>query len=183
MDTASWQGPPPDVLGRPVPIQRFVARTRGAVIALQHAVAFPQGCILALSVAVRRDSLDDPVWDSVVDSHRGAGLGSTVADGGLRFGVRFPDGGTATTVEHPFRAGAPSSDRPHRPMLVEAGSESSGDDRHYHGHQRLWLSPLPPPASFEFVAEWRNLGLARTAIAIDGTAIGQAATYALPFWD
>ena len=57
MSNAAWEGPPRGVLGHPAVIRQFVARTDRAVVALQHALAFPEGCLLTLHVALRRGSL------------------------------------------------------------------------------------------------------------------------------
>ncbi|MEV8516327.1 hypothetical protein [Dactylosporangium sp. NPDC051484] len=182
MDAAPWQAPPTDVLGHTVPIQQFVAKTKRAVVALEHVAAFPEGCILTLHLAVRRGPLDDSAWKGVVESHYGAEPGPTTTEEGLKFGVRFPDGSRATTVEHPFRGWAHPSDKPERPMLVEAGSDSSSNEQNYRCHQRLWLWPLPPPVVFEFVVEWRNIGIGQTSATIDGSAVVRAAEHAAPFW-
>ncbi len=171
MDAASWVAPPTDVLGRAVPIQVFVARTARAVVALEHVVAYAEGCVLTLHLAVRRGAQDDSAWDDVVGPA-----------GGLKVGVRFPDGSRATTVEHPFRGWAHPTDRPERPMLVECGSESSSDAHHFDCHQRLWLWPLPRPVTFDLVVEWPAVGIDQTSAPIDGSAIVHAAQHATPFW-
>jgi hypothetical protein len=181
METTSWQGPPTEVLGQAMPIQRFVARTDHAVVALHYVVAFPEGCVLTLRLAVRRGSLDDSAWQGVLGSHYGHD-DRTATDGGLKFGVRFSDGSRATTVEHAFRGWAPVSDRPQPPMLVEAGSDSSSNDQYFDSHQRLWLWPLPPPGPFEFVVQWQSMGLDLTSTTLDGSAVLRAADHALPFW-
>lgn len=171
-----------DVLGHAVPIQQFVARTDHTVVALQYVIAFPEGCILTLRLAVRRGSLDDSAWEGVLGRHLGGDPDLTATEGGLKFGVRFPDGSRATTVEHAFRGWAHPSDRPERPMLVEAGSDSSSNDQYYDSHQRLWLWPLPPSGPFEFVVEWQSMGLDLTSTTLDGSAVVRAADHALPFW-
>jgi hypothetical protein len=176
MDAASWSAPPTDVLGHTVPIQQFVARTERAVVALEQVVAFSEGCVLTLHLAVRRGALDHKAWERVVESHHGA-------EPGLKFGVHFPDGSRATTVEHPFRGWAHPTDQPQRPMLVEAGSESSSNEHNYHCHQSLWLWPLPPPVAFELVVEWQTLGISQTSATIDGSAVLRAAQHATRFWD
>lgn len=182
MDSTSWQGPPTDVLGQVVPIQRYVGRTDHAVVALHHVTAFREGCVLTLRLAVRRGALDDSAWASVLGNHLGSDPDLAATGAGLKFGVRFPDGSRATTVEHGFRGWAHPSDRPEPPMLVEAGSESSGNDRYCDSHQRLWLWPLPPPVPFEFVVEWPSMGLDLTSTTLDGNGIVQAAERALPLW-
>ncbi|GAA2335815.1 hypothetical protein [Dactylosporangium salmoneum] len=67
-------------------------------------------------------------------------------------------------------------------MLVEAGSDASSDARNYRCHQRLWLWPLPPPVDFEFVVEWRDVGIGQVSATIDGSEVVRAAQHAAPFW-
>ncbi len=147
-------GPPGDVLGCPVPIARFVARTDLAVVALQHVVAYPGGCSLHVHVSVRRGSLDFATWQSIDSSHAG-GLPGPAAD------------------ELRFRVGEGS--------VVEIGGGASSNDRHYRGDRELWLSPLPD-GPIEFSVEWRKVGLARTATVLDGRAMAEAAARAEPYW-
>lgn len=145
---------PEDVLGCPVPIARFVARTPLAVVALQHVVAYPDGCAFTVHLTVRRGTLDTATWDSIDASHAGGFPGP--ADDGLQF--RVSEG-----------------------SLVEVGGGASYDDRRYRGDRQLWLSPLPGEP-FEFSVEWRKVGLARTAATLDGRAISEAAARAEPYW-
>lgn len=146
--------PPADVLGCPVPIARFVARTDLAVVALQHLVAYPAGCAFTVHLSVRRGSLDQTTWDGIGESHAG--------------GFRGPSDDSLQ-----FRVGEGS--------LTEIGGGASYDDRHYRGDRQLWLSPLPA-GPFEFSVEWRRAGLDRTATTIDGRAIAEAAANAQPYW-
>jgi hypothetical protein len=71
INATAWLGPPGDILGYPVPIARFVARTNRAVIALQHAIAFTEGCSFTLHLAVRRGSLDESAWNGAAPWARG----------------------------------------------------------------------------------------------------------------
>jgi hypothetical protein len=154
MNPVSWAGPPEDVLGCPVPIARFVARTDLAVVALQHVVAYPAGCALHLHLSARRGPLDQSTWDGIAGSHAGGFPGP--ADVGLQ-----------------FRVG--------RGTLTEVGGGASYDDRRYRSDRQLWLSPLPA-GPFEFSVEWRKAGLDRTATLLDGRAITEAAKQAQPYW-
>jgi hypothetical protein len=154
MDSADWPIPPDDVLGCPVPIARFVARTDLAVVALRHVVAYPAGCALHLHLAIRRGPLDQATWERIDSSHAGGYPGPT--DAGLQFRVS-------------------------RGSLVDVGGGSSSGDDRYRGDRQLWLSPLPAEP-FEFSVEWRKVGLARTAITLDGRAIAEAAGRAEPYW-
>jgi hypothetical protein len=178
----AWRGPPKDILGCAVPVQQFVARTDHLVVALQQVVAFPEGCVLSLHVAVQRGSLDESTWNGLVTSHSRRYPEFPQPGDDLKFGVRFPDGSRDTTVGHAFRGWAHPTDRPEPPMLVEAGSQSSGGDLYYQRHWRLWLWPLPPLGSFEFVIEWHSMGIDMTSVKLDGSAIVRAAERALPYW-
>jgi len=182
MNAAAWQGPPSDILGHPAPIQQFVARTDHAVVALQHVIAFPEGCSLTLHLAVRRGSLDESAWNGLLGSHANGNLDLTPTDADLKFGVRFPDGSKATTVDNAFRGWAHPTDRPVPPMLLETESGSTLTDRFYQSDRRLWLWPLPPPGPFEFVIEWQGTGIDTTTATLDGSAIVRAAEQALPYW-
>jgi hypothetical protein len=168
MTAAPWQGPPSDVLGGAVPIQRFVARRKDVVVALVGATAFPQGCIFDVHVAARRGSLSDEVWTGVV----GGGFEAWPSGADLMFSVRTPG-----VAEDPF-AGNP----PEAPHLFQAGRESSHGGGVYESKRRLWLWPLPPARPIEFVVEWPQLGLAPTATTIDGAAVVRAAERAEPYW-
>ncbi|AUI64023.1 hypothetical protein [Amycolatopsis sp. BJA-103] len=182
MQTAAWQGPPHDILGHPVPIEQFVVRTDDTVVALQHALAFREGCCFTLQVAVRRGSADETTWKSLTDRHSTRGFPPEPTDADLKFGVRFPDGSKATTVGNSFHGWANPAERPDSPRLVDAGGGFSSDDRYYQGDQRLWLWPLPPPAPFEFVIEWRKRGIGATPAVLDGSAVMHAAEQARPYW-
>ena len=175
MNADAWQGPPSDILGHHAPIERFVARTRHAVVALQQVVAYPQGCLLTLHIAARRGSLPASAWERL---NPGWPAGET----DLRFGIRFPDGTRATTVDNAFPGWSRPTDRPEPPMLVDAGGGSSGSDRRYRSDRSFWLWPLPPPVPFELVIAWQTMGIAPTATTIDGSAIAHAAAHAQPYW-
>ena len=165
-----------------MPIQQFVARTDHAVVALQHAISFQEGCVLNLHVAVQHGSLNESTWNDLIEGSFGRDLEFTRTEADLKFGVRFPDGSRATTVDHAFRGWAHPTDRPEPPMLIEAGAESSGSDQFYQSYRRLWLWPLPLPDPFEFVIEWQGMGIGPASIQLDGSGIIRAAEQALPYW-
>jgi hypothetical protein len=182
MNAAAWQGPPVDMLGCPVPVHRFLARTDHAVIALQHVTAFREGAVLALHLAVRRGSLDDAAWQGLLGSRADTEhhLG---ADGDeLKLGVSYPGGSRATTVGNALDGWAHPGDRPEPPLLVEVGGESSSGNQFYESGRRLWLWPLPPPGPFELVVEWQSAGVATTSTTLDGAVIASAGERALPYW-
>ncbi|WP_370947042.1 hypothetical protein AB5J62_05670 [Amycolatopsis sp. cg5] len=159
-----------------------MVRTSDTVVALQHVLAFPEGCVFAVQVAVRRGAADEPTWKALTDRHSTRGFPPEPTEVDMKFGVRFPDGSNATTVGNAVGGWATPAERPPAPRLVEAGGGYSSDDRHYQGDQSLWLWPLPPPGPFEFVIEWRNWGIDATATTLDGSAIRHAADQARPYW-
>ncbi|AEV85663.1 hypothetical protein ACWT_4641 [Actinoplanes sp. SE50] len=160
MDEASWYGPPRDVLGRTVPVQQFVVRTGHVVVAVPHLVAFREGCLIVLLVTVRRGGLPMAAWDNRLGGHRA--------------GMPDPEG---LTCEIHLRGGTSEPSR-----LVEAGAESSSDDREYRGELRFWLRPLPPPAPFDLVVAGPGMGVDRSVVTLDGGAVVRAAARAAPFW-
>ncbi|ANN18865.1 hypothetical protein SD37_26740 [Amycolatopsis orientalis] len=182
MHRDAWRGPPDDILGHPVPIEQFVVRTDDTVVALQHVLAFREGCCFTLQSAVRRGSLDEAAWRALTDRQATRGFPPEPTDIDLKFGVRFPDGSKASTVGDVHQGWTNPAARPEVPRLVDAGSGFSSDDRYYQSEQRLWLWPLPPPGPFEFIIEWRKMGIGATATTIDGRAIVRSAQRARPYW-
>jgi len=86
-----------------VPVQQFVARTNHTIVALHQVLAFPEGCILSVHLAVKRGPLDESAWNDLVTSHSRRYLEVTEPGDALKFGVRFPDGSRATILDHAFR--------------------------------------------------------------------------------
>jgi hypothetical protein len=110
VNATDWKGPPSDILGCAVPIQQFVARTDSAVVALPHAIAFREGCILNLDVAVQRGSLDKSAWDGSA-SDRGYPLFTRVNGQLMARRTR----------------GSPVPTRPRNRQLDHVSADSSGD--------------------------------------------------------
>ncbi|MEO3813021.1 hypothetical protein ABGB17_28800 [Sphaerisporangium sp. B11E5] len=187
----AWTGPPSGVLGAMCPLDVILFQSDDLVIALPGATVFPEGAKLHVRMGVRRRAgTDDNAWRTRrelvmrgphhVPLHPGAPLDDAL----LRLGVRFPDGGKATTVD-----GRPDYDewpppRPDHPVLrFDGGGGGSGaSDDVATGHWSLWLWPLPPPERFEFAVEWPSCGVPLTFTALDGQAIVAAAGRARPFW-
>lgn len=145
MHVDAWKGPPKDILGHPAPIRQIGARADNPIVALQHVLAFREGCWFDLQVAVRRGSLDEMIWKGLTDRHATRGFPPEPTDVDLKFGVRFPDGSKATTGGNAFHGWVNPADRPEAPSLVDAGGGFSSDDQYYRSDQRLWLWPLPHP--------------------------------------
>lgn len=183
MNHAYREGPPGDILGYPVPFARFIVKTEQAVVALQQVIAFPQGCSLSLRIAVGRGSLEEPAWERMLGRLTGEYPHATSGGGDLKFGVRLPGGLEAATVDNAFDVWTDPADWPEPPVLSQVGGGSVSGDRSYRGDRELWLWPLPPRQPFEFVIEWKTMGVDSAAVTLDGDAIAQAAEQALPYWE
>jgi hypothetical protein len=185
-----WFEPPDDVLGVVVPCEMFVARTPNVVIALTHVRAYPEGCVLATHVAGRMGDLEEDDWHDILDvafhggrsryyRHRGGKPSDTVR----RYGVRFADGRTATTLDRipPPPSGA-TDHVPTGPILTER-SGGGGSSRTFFDHrEELWLWPLPPAERFEIIVEWPIGRVPVTIAELDGAVINEAASRARPYW-
>ncbi|GAA2095630.1 hypothetical protein GCM10009780_42410 [Actinomadura alba] len=164
-------------------------------MALTHATVHPTGCVLHVAGALRREDMTEERWSALQDAWRGRhhqrlrrpeqgpepgqGPGQELPDALRRFGVRFPDGAKATTIEQLPGDGP----RPVGPILAESHGGSGGrSNRRSRFHQDLWLWPLPPAVPFEFAVEWPLAGIPLTIIELDGAEITTAALNSTPFW-
>jgi hypothetical protein len=143
-----------------MPVQQAVGRSAQAVIVLVEIRVYPQSCQLELDIAVR----------AVLDR---------TAPGNLHIGVEFADGRSASMGDHVL---APRT-QPEAPSLIS--TEGAG----FHVgtgtlrlRDKLWLWPLPPAEPFQLVAEWPDLGIPRSQVTIDGSAIRAAAEAAVAYW-
>ncbi|WP_271216493.1 hypothetical protein [Streptosporangium carneum] len=159
------------------------------VIALASVTAFPEGAEIGIRMTARRvEGVNDDTWEDqhdVLFGHRRHRFrpGQSLDDSVIRFGVRFPDGSKATTLDdRPGRYESPPP-RPEGPILDNRGGGSgSGSSRSANSSWKLWLWPLPPPEPFEFAVEWPAFGVPLTFTEIDGAAIATAAGQAQPYW-
>lgn len=187
----AWAGPPEGVLPGTVAFDDLIYRDERAVVAFAGAHAYPEGCQFHLQTWLRSgEDGEDALWSELEDAlfrrHRGRARARS-ADELARFGVQYSDGTKATTPHDPARGGEPpwEQETPHPPVLRHQGPSSSGrGDREddVRAQHSLWLWPLPPAERFDFVAEWRALGIPLTRVPIDGTAIREAATRSGPVW-
>lgn len=184
-----WTGPPNDILGGVVPIERMLFRSETLAIVLANAVAFPVGVTIRLQMAARRvEGVNEDTWwdrhDLMFGHHRHRFRAEdSLPDEVVRFGVRFPDGSKATTVDGRADSGEWPPPRPEGPILKRSrGGSASGDDRSVSSSWSLWLWPLPPPEPFEFAVEWPLYDVPLTFTELDGAAIVAAAERAQPYW-
>jgi hypothetical protein len=179
-----WWGPPDDTLGMILPIGRLCVRTAHVVMVLTHATVHPTGCLLHVEGAMRRADLPEERWSALRESAVGHyqlrhGRLRELPDALRRFGVRFPDGAKATTLEQRSDDGS----RPAEFVLTEThGGFGGRSERRGLFRQDLWLWPLPPAVPFEFAVEWPLAGIPLTIIELDGAAIATAALSSSPYW-
>jgi hypothetical protein len=186
----SWMGPPESVLGHTVDISRTLFHSEALAIVLTSAVVFPEGVKLNIRVAARPvEGMNKDTWwerrDLMFERGRHSSRpGKPLAGEVLRFGVRFPDGGKATTVDgRPYHGGEWPPPRPAGPVLQHhGGGGGGGGDRFISLSWNLWLWPLPPAGPFEVAVEWPAFDVPLTFTEVDGAAIAAAAEHARPYW-
>jgi hypothetical protein len=184
-----WAGPPDDMLGGVVPIEKMLFQSDAIAIALASAVAFSEGVKLYVQIAARRTTeMDEESWwrrrDTVFGrGHHSIRPGAPLSAEVLRFGVRFHDGTKATTVDSRPHSREWPPPQPDGPVLTEAGGGGGGgSDRRLRVGWSLWLWPLPPAEPFEFAVEWPAWDVPLTFSTVDGAAIAAAAHRAQPYW-
>lgn len=181
MRVSPLPGPPQHALGGVVPVQRFAVQTAHAVIALPHITAYPEGCVLALHAAVRRDGLDEETWLLASEVRRARDPEWARTD--LRASVRLSGGTVVTALGGSALGRARAAGPGGAYRLTPAGHQSSTSGHQFHQRQlQLWFSPLPPPGPFAFTVEWPCLGISPASLMLDGTAVRQAAWRSLPYW-
>lgn len=185
LELPSWVDPPAAEIGTVMPLGLVVARSANAVVVLPAVRAYSTGCLLLVDVASRQESLSAEDWWDLSRAgmwpfpfmFRGGPLPSRL----MRFGVRYPDGTKATTVDrrpHMARDAEP----PPGPLLSYApgggGVRGAG-----HSSFGLWLWPLPPAEPIEFAVEWPVAGIGLTIAGLDGAAIVAAAGRTPRYWE
>ncbi|MBB4913380.1 hypothetical protein [Streptosporangium saharense] len=190
-DQPPWTGPPKDLLGGTVAVEKTLFQNDALAIVLASAVAFPENVKFHVRLAARRllDEDEDTWWERrglMFEGRRHRTRPSRLLkDEVLRFGVRLPDGTKATTVEGRTHSDEWPPPRPEGPVLrlgSGGGGGDGGSDRMATGHWNLWLWPLPPPEPFEFVVQWPAFDVPLTFTKIDGEALATAAERARPYW-
>ena len=130
-----------------------IVRTDAAVVLLREVRVFSTGFELVLDWTLRRP---------------------------LRFGLALPDGSKVTAPAPSF---AMPTAQPEPPTAVTRQRGGGGSDRVATGSLRLWVwAPGGLRGELALVAEWTALGIAATAVALDGDAITDAAALVRPLW-
>ncbi|MCU1585010.1 MAG: hypothetical protein JWM49_1566 [Microbacteriaceae bacterium] len=183
-----WIDAPDDELGVVLPFSTLLFRTDLTVLALTSVTAHSTGCLLAVNWALNRGERTGRQWRDLVEYSFAFGLrradDGSLADTQLRFGVAYPDGRSARTIDgfsRPF-AGPDEAGPTVEPILQSRSQGGGGGDERYNGGSHLWLYPLPPPVDFQLVYEWPAAGVPESRFSLDGAAITEAARRAQSFW-
>jgi hypothetical protein len=149
-----WIGPPENMAGGTVVLDRVLANTGDAAVVLRGGRAFPTG--LTLSV----DLLRRPVG---AITHEGFER--------FRFGIGLSDGRKVTADR--FSDALDAS-----PRLIQHGGGGGG----LTWEQNYWLWPLPGEGTLQIACQWEPVGIEETVIEIDTAPIREAASRAVELW-
>ncbi|HEX4214637.1 MAG TPA: hypothetical protein VIA06_15070 [Candidatus Dormibacteraeota bacterium] len=139
-----------------VPLELLLARSSVAAVTVGSATVHRDGFALDVVVRVREEvrpvseRIDDRDWFA---TDRRAG----VPEGRLfRFGVRFPDGTTVTSLDGVQGWERRSDDVPMLVLTVSRGFEEAGRGRLFRLDYRVL--PLPPEGELTLACEWPEMG-------------------------
>jgi hypothetical protein len=158
-------GPPDGWLGGSVPGRFVLGRGPEHLITLAGIEAFTTGVLFDLVVTTR------------VPVHR-PGMFGMPSEGGMRFGVSFPDGSKWQGAQL-FPPRPDQTPTPTPPNVWFSGGGGGGNQQRHH----LWLWPLPPPGPVTFVLSWTDAGIAETSTVLDGAVVRTAADESEQLWD
>ena len=177
----AWFGPPENILGGVAPLRVVLARTERVAVAAIGASAYPQGVSFDVVVRARpgpdaEADLFDP-FGHHQHHRRRRGEPWPPADV-LRFGVAWPDGRSATTLGPRRWPGPDEPEAPEGPLLQQRGGGGGG----LSWSIGLWLWPLPPPGTIDFVCEWPSEQIPETRVAVETAPLLEAAARAETLW-
>lgn len=158
-----WRGNSADTLGVPVPFSAVIAQNEEVAILVSGLVAFPSGFNMSVIALSRLNPPLSGFYSVAYGRHAGI-------EGGLRFGIGFPDGSKVTDADLFPRDGGP--------ILRSTGGGRSGRA----WHSGYWCEPLPPKGMLHFVCEFPRMGISETYLEMDSQLILDAATAAAPLW-
>lgn len=161
-----WAGPPDRVIPGIVPIERVIARSPSAVVALTALQVYPTGLVLELVVMAERPRADE---GNLLRLFHAPWADAATADERFRLGVQMPDGTRAIAD-----AGGDARDD-QAPAAALQSLGGGGDDRRHSAQYWLWPRPTGP---WELVLTWPANGIPETRFELEAAAITAAAARA-----
>ena len=164
----SWFGPPAGVVGGVAQVRETLVQTDRLAIVAHRFVCYPIGVEFILQL-----------WFATVESmprsphvlFHGAGQ-----DGGLRFGVHYPDGSKWTNLTS-WQPTSPSETPPIPTVFPKGGS---GGRQGY--AQELWMWPLPEEGTMQLVVAWPERDIEEQSTTIETVDLRRAAAEAETIW-
>ncbi len=179
-------GPPRQVIPAVVPLELVIYRSNEAVVVVNRADVYTVGCSFWLTVAARLQAGDEArahrFSEAIFADTEELSQLTSLNDALVRFGVTYPDGARATTLDPPPDQPLTALAETVTPSLVHYEHNARRGDLLWEGEHELWLSPLPPAEPFELVIEWPALDIPLTHASIDGSALTQASARARSVW-
>ena len=159
--------PPENEVPVALPMNTVLARTGDIALALLGLQVYSTGLSFDLTVRVRpagagRLPVREAMW-----GHRHP---FAPEPGGFLLGVELADGRRVSSMEG----------RDPGAEIVFAERQSSWSDTG--GEQSWWLNPLPPEGPLRFVVRCAEMGIAETAVELDGSAARAAASGVVTLW-
>jgi hypothetical protein len=174
--------PPFDRLPAVAPLSAVLATTDNVSIALISARVFTDGVEFVIERKIRRKAMSRSDFRSLTQNDRFTSDEESHATR-LQYGVLLSDGQKLTGrhffAEEPRQTQIP----PLSHILVPTDGSGGGSDSRYEYHDGLWLHPLPPPGSIDFVTQWPSGGIEETHTTIDGDMILSLASAVRPLWN
>jgi hypothetical protein len=173
-----WSGPPNNVLGVSVPVDRVVAASDSAVVTVGALTVYGTGFEFEYLVRVRDEMLGELLVESLPGWQRRRRLTSSsdLPPELFRFGLEFSDGSRVTTLTAnvPFEV----RDKQFPPVMIPQG----GGGTLARWTAAWWVAPVPPKGVLGFICEWPAAGLAVTRLDIECEPILNAAARAQELW-
>jgi hypothetical protein len=176
-DGLEWLGPSLGQQCGEVPMQTVVARGDTAVVVLDRARVFREGCALDYTLAARLNrpgasSRDRGAREQLHDVVNAGNPGAPV------FTVEFADGTSSSTADTIALGFDPDPRDPPRPPVLHPtiGGSATTDGRLLERNQSLWLWPLPAPDRAATVRiDWADYRISGATHALDVEALLAAA--------
>jgi hypothetical protein len=165
-----------DVVPRLVAVERVLAQTEDAAIAMSGLWCYPNGFEFGIDVVLRKPDRRGRLL-SAMQMHHMLEAGDPIPPEVLRVGLQWSDGTRLTNL--PRSSGAwPRGKGPDGPIMLPGGR---GGGNRSHNYQ-FWVWPLPPPGPMTVVCEWPHFHIGQTETTIDAQVILDAAARAVPLW-